>query len=157
MRHSLAFTLIAVAAVTGCKKEGTPASDTPATAAAGRSSAARPARTAAVTITSPADGATTGRDVTVRLHAEGVTIAKSDGAKVEGVGHYHLFLDTMPTPNGTVIPPTTKQVVHIGSGDSTFTFKGLTPGQHRIIAVIGYGDHSAMPGTRDTVNVVVKP
>ena len=44
-----------------------------------------------------------------------------------------------------------------GTSDSTFTFKGLTPGQHRVVAVIGYGDHSAMAAARDTVTFVVKP
>ena len=35
-----------------------------------------------------------------------------------------------------------------GTGDSTYTFKGLAPGQHELVAVIGYGDHSAMAGKR---------
>jgi hypothetical protein len=112
---------------------------------------------AGVTITSPAKGATTGKDVTVTLHAQGVTMAKADGKKVEGIGHYHLFLDTIPTPDNAPIPPTNKKIVHIGTGDSTFTFKGLSAGPHTIIAVIGYGDHSPMPGRRDTVNFTVKP
>jgi len=111
---------------------------------------------AAVTITSPTDGATTGKDVTVTMSAQGVTIAKADGAKVEGVGHYHIFLDTIPTPDNAPIPPNSKKIVHIGTGDSTYTFKGLTPGQHQIIAVIGYGDHSPMPAGRDTVTFTVK-
>jgi hypothetical protein len=147
-------------ALAACAEKKTPAADTAAAApAAGQTTAATPAAApaaVAVTITSPAEGATTGKDVTVTLHATGVRIAKSDGAKTEGVGHYHLFLDTDATPNGTVIPPGTAKVVHIGTGDSTYTFKNLPAGAHHIIAVIGYGDHSAMPGTRDTVNFVVK-
>jgi hypothetical protein len=111
-----------------------------------------------VTIASPARGATTGKDVTVILHSQGVTIAKADGKKVEGVGHYHLFLDTIPTPDNVPIPPNTKKIVHIGTGDSTYTFKGLPAGPHTIIAVIGYGDHSPMTGVRrDTINITVKP
>jgi hypothetical protein len=156
MRRSLALTLIAVASVAACKGDHTPANDTTATPAAGQSTAAAAPARAAVTITSPTDGATTGKDVTVTMHAEGVTIAKADGAKVEGVGHYHLFLDTIPTPDKAPIPPNSKKIVHIGTGDSTYTFKGLTPGQHQIIAVIGYGDHSPMPAGRDTVTFTVK-
>src|SRR5947209_6507067 len=87
MRQSLALTLLAVAAVSACSGDRTPASDT-TRAGAGQSAAAPPAG-AAVTITSPAEGATTGSDVTVTLHAQGVRIAKADGAKAEGVGHYH--------------------------------------------------------------------
>jgi len=167
MRQLLRAALIVVAATAACKTERTPSADTTqrAAPAAGQSTAASatpaPAAPApaiaGVTITSPAKGATTGKDVTVIMHAEGVTIAKADGKKVEGVGHHHLFLDTAPTPDNAPIPPMTKKIVHIGTGDSTYTFKGLAAGPHRIIAVIGYGDHSPMPGRRDTVDFTVKP
>ena len=154
MKRALIVTLIAVAVLTACKKEQTPAADTTKTAV-GQSTAATPAP-GGVTITSPAKGATTGTDVRVTLHATGVTIAKADGKKVENVGHYHLFLDTIPTADNVPIPPTSAKIIHIGTGDSTFTFKALAPGQHRIIAVIGYGDHSPMPVGRDTVTFTVK-
>ena len=110
----------------------------------------------AVRITSPAKNDSTGPDVTVMLAQTGVTIEKADGKKVETIGHYHLFLDTPPSPDGAPIPPTSKNVVHIGTGDSTYTFKGLAPGQHELIAVIGYGDHTPMTTQRDTVRFVVK-
>jgi hypothetical protein len=154
MKRSVALTLLALAAACEGKKVP-PADSTPAAAAAPATPAA-PVVAAAVKIVSPAEGDSTGKDVTVVLGEEGVTIAKADGAKVEGTGHYHLFLDTPPSADGAPIPPTTKNIVHIGTGDSTFTFKGLTPGQHEIIAVIGYGDHSPMPARRDTVKFVVK-
>jgi hypothetical protein len=93
----------------------------------------------------------------VVLSSKNVTIAKADGAKVQGIGHYHLFLDTIPSTDTLPIPPTTKNVVHIGTGDSTYTFKGVAPGQHQIIAVIGYGNHVPMPSVTDTVHFVVKP
>jgi hypothetical protein len=153
--------MIAIVATTACKTDRAPASDTThPTPASGQSTAASAApapATAGVTITSPAKGATTGKDVTVTMHAQGVTIAKADGKKVEGVGHHHLFLDTTPTADNIPIPPTSAKIVHIGTGDSTYSFKGLAAGPHRIIAVIGYGDHSPMPGRRDTVEITVKP
>ena len=154
MKRALVVTLIAVTAATACKKEQTPAGDTTRTAA-GQSTAATPVQ-GAVTIISPSKGATTGTDVLVTLRATGVTIAKADGKKVEGVGHYHLFLDTIPTADNVPIPPTSAKIVHIGTGDSTFTFRALAPGQHRIIAVIGYGDHTPMAAGRDTVTFTVK-
>lgn len=111
-----------------------------------------------VVIVSPAEGDSTGHDVTVKLSNQNVTIAKADAQKVAGIGHYHLFLDTIPSMDTLPIPPTTKNVVHIGTGDSTFTFKGLKPGPHQIIAVIGYGNHvPMMPSVADTVHFVVKP
>ena len=156
MRHPLAVTLVTVASITACNRDRTASADSSAArASVGQSTAAAPA--AGVTITSPAEGATTGRDVTVSLRAEGVQIAKADGARVEGVGHYHLFLDTIPTTDSVAIPPNTSKIVHIGTGDSTYTFKGVPAGPHRIIAVIGYGNHVPMAGRRDTVNFTVKP
>jgi hypothetical protein len=109
-----------------------------------------------VRIVSPADGDTTGPDVTIILSTEGVTIEPASGLRVDGIGHHHLFLDTVATAEGVVIQPTTSHVVHIGTGDSTYTFRGLTPGVHELIAVIGFGDHAAMPGRRDTVRFVVR-
>jgi hypothetical protein len=156
------FTFTAIAS-TAC--ESKPAnSDSSAAAAAPAATSAAPAAAtppaapaAGVTIVSPKDGDTTSADVAVVLSKEGpVTIEKANSTKAEGVGHYHLFLDTTAVADGQVIPPATKHMVHIGTGDSTYTFKGLTPGQHEIVAVIGYGDHSAMAAKRDTVRFVVK-
>src|SRR4051812_4528746 len=146
-----------VAAAAACGGEKTPAADTTKTAAAPAPAPAAPAApSAAVMIKSPAEGDSTGADVTVVLGKENVSIEKANSTKAEGVGHYHLFLDTIPTAEGQVIPPATKKIVHIGTGDSTYTFKGLAPGAHELIAVIGYGDHSAMPQRRDTVKFIVK-
>ncbi|HEV8364236.1 MAG TPA: DUF4399 domain-containing protein [Gemmatimonadaceae bacterium] len=111
---------------------------------------------AAVTIVAPVEGDTTGSDITIVLGKAGVTIEKASGVRVDGIGHHHLFLDTTAVADGEVIPPTSSRVVHIGTGDSTYTFKGLAPGAHEVIAVVGYGDHSAMPARRDTVRFVVR-
>jgi hypothetical protein len=154
------FTVVSVAALCGltaaCAKKEAPADTTAAASAPAAAPAAPAAAMATVNIISPAEGDSTGADVTVVLGKENVTIEKASGAKVEGVGHYHLFLDTIPVADGVVIPPNSKHTVHIGTGDSTYTFKGLAPGAHELIAVIGYGDHSAMPEKRDTVHFVVK-
>ena len=145
--------IVALMAAAACGGEKAPAVDTTKTAA---TPAPAPAPSAMVMISSPAEGDSTGPDVTVVLGQHGVTIEKANSTKAEGIGHYHLFLDTIPTLEGQVIPPGTKNIVHLGTGDSTYTFKGLAPGAHEIIAVIGYGDHSAMPQQRDTVKFFVK-
>ena len=154
----LAVVALSALTLAACEKK---AATTDSSAAAASAAAAAPAPAtpvmAGVTIVSPKEGDSTGADVVVVLSKEGpVTIEKASGTKAEGVGHYHLFLDTATVDEGVVIPPATKHMVHIGTGDSTYTFKGLTPGAHEIIAVIGYGDHSAMAGKRDTVHFVVK-
>ena len=140
-----------LAVLLSCEGNKAPPVDSSAVAAP-----APTAPTVAVHILAPAEGDTTGPDVTVVLAKEGVMIERASGTKVEGVGHHHLFLDTLATEEGAVIPPTTGRVVHIGTGDTTYTFKGLAPGAHEIVAVIGFGDHAAMPARRDTVRFVVR-
>ncbi len=156
MNRIAALTLLLVAAACASKEAKT---DSTAAAAAATPAPApaptNPAPTAAATIVSPKDGDSTAKDVTIVLSKENVTIAKADGAHVEGTGHYHLFLDTPPSPEGQPIPPNSATTVHI-PGDSTYTFKGLKPGQHQVIAVLGYGDHTPMNARRDTVTFIVK-
>jgi hypothetical protein len=159
MKRSIVVTVLALSSAAACSgaKEKAAADSAAAAAAAAPAPAPAPAApTAAVRIVSPAEGDSTGHDVTVVMTKEGVTIAKADGAQVEGTGHYHLFLDTIPSADGAAIPPNSKNTVHIGTGDSTYTFKGLSAGPHEIIAVIGYGNHFPMAARRDTVKFVVK-
>ena len=161
MNRSIVVTVLALAAVAACAGKKDAAADSAAAAAAAPAAPAAPAPAApaaGVAIVSPAEGDSTGHDVTVVMtHEGGLTIAKADSKQVEGVGHYHLFLDTIPSGEGQAIPPNSKNTVHIGTGDSTYTFKGLAPGKHQIIAVLGYGNHIPMAARRDTVNFVVKP
>ena len=155
----LALVTFAAFALTGCESKTASSDSSAASSAPTASDSAKVAAapTAGVTIVSPKDGDTTGTDVSVVLSKEGpVSIEKANPIKTEGVGHYHLFLDTAAVADGQVIPPATKRMVHIGTGDSSYTFKGLAPGQHEIVAVIGYGDHSAMAAKRDTVHFIVK-
>jgi hypothetical protein len=143
-----------VISTVACESRSAESTDSSAAATAAPPAVVGPA--VGVTIVSPAEGDTTTADVTVVLRAEGVTIEKASGARAEGVGHSHLFVDTVATSDMDVIPPTTSQTIHIGTGDSTFTLKGLAPGPHEVVAVIGYGDHAAMPSRRDTVRFVVR-
>jgi hypothetical protein len=109
------------------------------------------------TILSPTEGDTVGPDVKVTLGAQGVTIEKASGARAEGIGHHHLFLDDDAGPTDTPIPPASPTRVHLGTGASEYTFTGVAPGPHRIIAVVAYGDHVPMMSVKtDTVNIVVK-
>lgn len=104
----------------------------------------------------PADGDTLDPEVRVVLGAEGLEVAAADGQRVEGRGHHHLFIDADPTPADSVIPAGVPGVVHIGTGAGEWTLT-LAPGQHRIIAVLAYGNHVPMEGVAtDTVRVVVR-
>jgi hypothetical protein len=111
----------------------------------------------AAQITSPANGdSVQGPDVMVKMSATGITIEKASGTHVDGVGHFHLFLDSPVSAEDKPIPANTAMVVHIGTGDSTYTFKGVKPGAHELIVVAAGGDHIPMATRRDTVRFVVK-
>lgn len=110
-----------------------------------------------VRIVDPAEGATVSLPFTVRLEATGVKIVPADGQPTPGQGHHHLFFDVSPTPGDSVIPKT-GEIIHLGSGASEFTVETLTPGPHRIIAVVANGAHVPIAGAgTDTLNVVVQP
>jgi len=108
-------------------------------------------------ILQPADGDTVGAEVRVVLGAEGVDVVAADGQPTPGRGHHHLFIDTDPTPAGSVIPAGVPGIVHLGTGAGESTVSGLAPGEHRIVAVLAYGNHVPMEGVAtDTIRVVVR-
>ncbi len=110
-----------------------------------------------VEIVEPADGDTVGPEARLVLRAEGVVVEPAQGERVAGRGHHHIFLDTEVTPASEPIPKQVEGIIHLGTGASQFTVKGLTPGEHRLIAVLAYGDHVAMERVAaDTVRVVVR-
>lgn len=110
---------------------------------------------AIVRILEPADGATVGPDVTVRVEAEGIEIAPAADA-IPGTGHHHFYLDRDVASWTMVIPADDPQIVHKGDGTSEHTFTGLAPGEHRIITVIANPAHIPIdPPAADTVTFMV--
>jgi len=109
-----------------------------------------------VTIVEPADGSTvTGPRVTVRLQTN-VPIVQA-GDMTPGTGHHHLFLDGDLSPAGEPIPTVPGTVVHLGTGASEFTFDAVSPGRHRLIAVVADGAHVPLvPPVVDTVFFTVQ-
>jgi hypothetical protein len=110
----------------------------------------------AVEIIAPADGDTVSLPATVRLAALGITIAPATGVREEGIGHHHLLINLDATPDGEPIPAA-PGYVHLGSGVSEYVLDSLPPGEHRIIAILAWGDHVPILGARrDTVRFVVR-
>jgi hypothetical protein len=109
-----------------------------------------------VSITEPADGSTvTGPAVTVRL-ATNVPIVVA-GDMTPGTGHHHLFLDGDLSPVGAPIPTVPGTVVHMGNAASEFTFDAVSPGRHRLIAVVADGAHVPLvPPVVDTIFFTVQ-
>ena len=118
--------------------------------------AATTAATATVTIASPTDGsAITSADVTVTLTVDGMQIVPA-GEMAPGTGHHHLYLDADLTAPGTPVPSVPGSIIHIGDGTAEYTFEGVAPGEHRLIAVVADGIHVPLvPPVVDTVMFTV--
>jgi len=112
---------------------------------------------ARVRIVQPRSGDTlTTAEVHVVLEAQGVEIAPAT-EKRPGTGHHHLFLDSEVTPLSDKIPQGVTGIIHLGRGQSDFTFTDVAPGAHRLIAVVADGDHVPLkPPVVDTVRFVTK-
>lgn len=96
-----------------------------------------------------------GNEVTVSLSVQGFPIVQA-GDMTPGTGHHHLFLDADVTPMGEPIPTVPGSIVHMGDGSSEYTFTDVTPGQHRLIAVVADGAHVPLnPPVMDTIMFTV--
>jgi hypothetical protein len=55
------------------------------------------------------------------------------------------------------VPTVPGSIVHLGDASSEFTLENVTPGQHRIIAVVADGVHVPLyPWVVDTVRFTVR-
>jgi hypothetical protein len=113
---------------------------------------------AIVRIVEPAEGAVvSGPSVRVVLAADGVEIAPAADLR-RGTAHHHLFLDSDVTAPGDTIPAGVTGILHLGRGQTEFTFDSLAPGAHRIIAVLADPWHVPLPNAAtDTLTVTVPP
>ncbi|MBW3535295.1 MAG: DUF4399 domain-containing protein [Gemmatimonadetes bacterium] len=111
----------------------------------------------AVTIAEPADGDTVqGPEVHVTLDAAGFTVTMA-GDTTPNSGHHHLFLDADVSEPGVPIPAEEGRIVHMGDGSSEYTFTNVSPGEHRLITVVGDALHVPLqPWLVDTVTFTVQ-
>ncbi len=111
-----------------------------------------------VRIVEPAEGAVlAGLSMRVVLEATGIEIASAAEQRA-GTGHHHLFLDTDLTAPGDTIPAGVTGIIHLGRGQAEFTFEGVAPGQHRVIAVLADPWHiPTTSAATDTVRFRVSP
>jgi hypothetical protein len=114
-------------------------------------------QSAHVRIVQPRDGDTlTTADVRVVLEAHGVEIVPATDQR-PGTAHHHLFLDTDVTPPNEKIPQGVTGIIHLGRGQSEFTFTDVPAGRHRLIAVLADWEHVPLrPLVVDTVRFVVQ-
>jgi hypothetical protein len=109
-----------------------------------------------VSITSPAEGDTvSGSAVHITLDATGIEIAPAADARPE-TAHHHLYLDVDFPAVETAIPMGATGVVHLGQAQKDYHWENVSPGPHRIIAVLADPGHLPLkPWVTDTVNFVV--
>ena len=94
-----------------------------------------------VTIAQPAaESQVMGANVTVSLQVAGFQIVPA-GDTTSGTGHHHLYLDADLTGAGEPVPTVPGSIIHMGDGSSEYTFEGVLPGEHRLIAVVADGIH----------------
>lgn len=100
-----------------------------AAAVSGLPTTAAPAG-ASVYIISPSDGATVGRDVTVRFGLKGMGVAPA-GVDKKGTGHHHLLVDVKTLPAAGQPIPADANHIHFGGGQTQTTLN-LAPGTHTL-------------------------
>src|SRR6266478_791203 len=111
---------------------------------------------AKVEITEPANNATVSSPVKIVLKTTGVEIVPATDER-PGTGHHHLFVDHAVTAPGDTIPRGVTGILHLGRGQTEFVLDSLTPGPHRVIAVVGNWRHIPLkPLVVDTVRFTVK-
>lgn len=116
----------------------------------------QPMEPGTVTIVEPADGAeVVGPNVQVVMEVTGIEIVEA-GNMSAGTGHHHLFLDVDVSPMDEPIPSGLPGMVHKGDATSTHVLEGVSPGEHRLIAVVGDGAHIPLdPPVVDTIMFTV--
>ncbi|WHZ18671.1 MAG: DUF4399 domain-containing protein [Rhodanobacteraceae bacterium] len=94
---------------------------------------------ARVYIISPADGASVGREVTVRFGLAGMGVAPA-GVDKEHTGHHHLLIDVVALPAAGQPIPNDEHHKHFGGGQ-TETVLHLAPGTHTLQLELADANH----------------
>lgn len=94
---------------------------------------------ARVFIISPKDGATVGRDVTVKFGIEGITL-KPAGDATPDSGHHHLLIDADTLPRLDRPIPADDNHKHYGKAQTEDVLH-LTPGTHTLQLDLGDARH----------------
>ncbi|MEZ4656845.1 MAG: DUF4399 domain-containing protein [Caldilineaceae bacterium] len=100
----------------------------------------------------PTNNATVPLTATVIMSATGLTIAPA-GEPMDGVGHFHILVDSDFIEPGAVIPKD-EQHLHFGDG-ATVAEIGLPAGSHTLRLQFADGAHTALAGDQYRDEIVV--
>ncbi|WP_257388565.1 DUF4399 domain-containing protein [Tahibacter caeni] len=87
----------------------------------------------------PADGATVGKEFTVRFGLKGMGVAPA-GVTTDKTGHHHLLIDVTELPPMNQPLPNDAQHKHFGGGQTEATLT-LPPGKHTLQLILGDALH----------------
>lgn len=105
-------------------------------------------------ITSPTDGQALGGNVVeLNMEVENIRIVKADGDTSGRTGHFHVFVDRDPVPEGSVIPQE-PGIIH--TTDDPIIVTGLPVGEHNLRVVLGDGTHKRIGTAEAGVRVNVQ-
>ncbi len=104
----------------------------------------------------PADGATVGKEFTVRFGLKGMGVAPA-GVTTEKTGHHHLLIDVAELPPMNQPLPNDAQHKHFGGGQTEATLT-LPPGKHTLQLILGDALHIPFdpPVMSQKITVTVK-
>jgi hypothetical protein len=104
----------------------------------------------------PADGATVGKEFTVRFGLKGMGVAPA-GVTTEKTGHHHLLIDVAELPPMNQPLPNDAQHKHFGGGQTEATLT-LSPGKHTLQLILGDALHIPFdpPVMSQKITVTVK-
>lgn len=104
----------------------------------------------------PADGATVGKEFTVRFGLRGMGVAPA-GVTTEKTGHHHLLIDVAELPPMNLPLPNDAQHKHFGGGQTEATLT-LPPGKHTLQLILGDALHIPFdpPVMSQKITVTVK-
>jgi len=106
---------------------------------------------ASVSLVEPVDGATVGRNVTVKFGISGMDLAPAGTSKPNS-GHHHLLIDTPLPPLDREIPSDLNHL-HFGRAQ-TETEITLAPGDHTLQLLLG--DHEHLPHDPPVYSKVIR-
>ncbi len=150
----LAIGLVACGA---SEPEAEPMAEAPMAEAPAASMADRSSSTQSVSFVTPMDGATVSSPVAMEFIVSNLNIspvpAEVETAR-EGMGHYHVAIDTECLAVGELIPKADPWV-HFGDGSKIYETL-MTAGQHTLTLQIGDDDHRTQEGLCATISITVE-
>lgn len=107
-----------------------------------------------LSIASPNDGESLGGNVVqLDMEVENIRIVKADGDTSGRTGHFHVFIDRDPVPEGSVVPQE-PGIIH--TTDDPIMVTGLPVGEHNLRVVLGDGTHKRIGTAEAGVRVNVQ-